>query len=149
MGRTGLEFYMINVYVPRHRVFATCQSHSWTRAADLLLKCKQQGRLRVRVFSWTVPDAGTGRCPGCYCLDISVARSQCVGRGPGPLAVMNPHGLIALLLTACISRAVGENSGLKVAVCSEGYPPYIEPRGSNYVGYELGNFRLMSECVSG
>jgi hypothetical protein len=52
------------------------------------------------------------------------------------------------LITICIAwfvfpLAVGIQSKLKVAVCSEGYPPYVIVNSSGVSGYDLGESSLL------
>ena len=47
--------------------------------------------------------------------------------------------ILVFLAVTFIPCAIGVNSELRVAVCSEGYPPYVEVQGSNYLGFELGD----------
>ena len=46
------------------------------------------------------------------------------------------------VLTVALPCTVSEISTLRVAVCREGYPPYVEIQGSSFVGFELGEFFL-------
>jgi hypothetical protein len=52
-------------------------------------------------------------------------------------------GITTFALTVFLRFAAGDISTLRVAVCSEGYPPYVIKQGSKYVGFELGRCHLI------
>ena len=53
---------------------------------------------------------------------------------------MQTFSVTILVLTVALPCTVSEISTLRVAVCREGYPPYVEIQGSSFVGFELGEF---------